>query len=240
MSKKQGNPNKISYSERKRLEEQKQKKQMQRLIWITGIIIAAVVALVWIGSTRDQTAKPATIAVDNMAVLGDKNAPVKIVEYGDFKCPSCQFFSQQIMPQLKKEYIDTGKVAVYFSNFPFIGEDSFTAAYAGQAVYHQNNDAFWTFYDTVYKNQQDEKKVWATTDTLVKLAQDAKLNINFDQLKKDIDGKTYKSEVDKQYSTGNGLGVNSTPTLFVNGVKFTEFSNYNALKQSIEQAQKAK
>lgn len=240
MSGKHGKPNKLSYSERKRIEEQKQRKQMQRLVWITGIIIAAVVALVWIGSTRDQSPKPVTIATDNMAVLGDKNAPVTIVEYGDFKCPSCQYFSQKIMPQLKKDYIDTGKVSVRFSNFPFIGEDSFTAAYAAQAVYHQNNDAFWTFYDTIYKNQQDEKKAWATPDYLVKLAQDAKLNINFDQLKKDIDGKTYKSDVDKQYSFGNDIGVHSTPTLYINGIPFTQFSDYEALKQAIDKAQKAK
>jgi protein-disulfide isomerase len=228
----------MSYSERKRVEEQKQKKQMQRLIWITGIIIAVVVALVWVGSMRSE--KPVSIALDNLPVLGNKSAQVQIVEYGDFKCPSCQYFSQQIMPQLKKEYVDTGKVAVYFSNYPFIGSDSFTAAYAGQAIYHQNNDAFWTFYDTVYKNQQDEKTIWATPDVLVKLAQDAKLPINFDQLKKDIDDKTYKSEVDKQYNTGYSHGVDSTPTLFINGVKFTDFSNYNALKQAIDQAQKAK
>jgi protein-disulfide isomerase len=235
--KKSGKP-KLSYSERKKAEEQKQRKQMQRLIWISAAVIIVIAALIWFAKPGAGT--KANIALDNMPVIGKTDAPVKIVEYGDFKCPSCQYFSQNIYPSLKKDYIDTGVVDLYFSNFPFIGPDSSTAAYAGQAVYHQNNDAFWTFYDLVYKNQKDEKTTWATSDYLVSLAKQANLGLNLDQLKKDIDNKTYKSEVDKQYASGQANQVDSTPTLFVNGVKFDQFSDYNALKQLIDQQQKAK
>jgi protein-disulfide isomerase len=240
--KKQHGKPKLSYSDRKKIEEQRQRKQMQRLIWITAAIVAAVVALVWFAKPGGNTASTAkaNIPTEQLPVIGKTDAPVKIVEFGDFKCPSCKYFSQNIFPSLKKDYIDTGEVALYFSNFPFIGEDSFTAAYAAQAVYHQNNDAFWTFYDLIYKNQQDEKKTWATRDYLADLADKAKLGLNIDQLKKDIDSKTYKSEVDKQYANGQANGVNSTPTLFVNGVKFEQFSDYNALKSLIEQQKKAK
>lgn len=240
--KQQGKP-KLSYSERKKIEDQRQRKQMQRLIWITAAIVIAVVALIWFGkpgSDAGKSAGKANIATEQMPVIGKPDAPIKIIEYGDFKCPSCQFFSQKIFPSLKKDYIDTGEVALYFSHFPFIGPDSYTAAYAAQAVYHQNNDAFWTFYDQIYKNQQDEKKTWATRDFLVDLADKAKLGLNLDQLKKDIDNKTYKPEVDKQYGIGQANGVNSTPTLFVNGVKFEQFADYNALKTLIEQQKKAK
>ncbi|WP_231571258.1 DsbA family protein [Gordoniibacillus kamchatkensis] len=240
--KQQGKP-KLSYGERKKIEEQRQRKQMQRLIWITAAVVVAIAALVAFarpGSNAGGSAAKANISTEHMPVIGKADAPVKIIEYGDFKCPSCRYFSQNVYPSLKKDYIDTGEVALYFSNFPFIGPDSLTAAYAAQAVYHQNNDAFWTYYDLIYKYQQDEKKTWATPDVLVDIADKAKLGLNLDQLRKDIDNKTYKAEVDKQYSSGESNGVNSTPTLFVNGVKFEQFSDYNALKSLIEQQKKAK
>ncbi|MFC0216652.1 DsbA family protein [Paenibacillus chartarius] len=239
MSKKQGKP-KLSYSERKKIEEQKQRKSMQRLIWITIAVVAVIVGLIWLAPGQNGGGQAANISTEGLPVTGNSDAPVKIIEYGDFKCPSCQYFTQQIYPKLKADYIDKGEVALYFANFPFIGKDSFTAAYAAQAVYRQNSEAFWPFYKSIYDNQRDERTAWATSEYLVELASKANLGINLEQLKKDIDGETYKSEVQKQYNSGVSNGVNSTPTLFVNGVKFDKFSDYNALKQLIEQQKGAK
>lgn len=56
--------------------------------------------------------------------LGKDDAPVKVVEFGDFKCPACRTWDVTVLPRLKEEYIDKGKVQLYFINFPFIGKDS--------------------------------------------------------------------------------------------------------------------
>lgn len=64
--------------------------------------------------------------------LGKDDAPVKVVEFGDFKCPACRTWDVTVLPRLKEEYIDKGKVQLYFINFPFIGKDSDLGAAAGE------------------------------------------------------------------------------------------------------------
>jgi protein-disulfide isomerase len=239
--KKKHNHPKMSYSERRKLEQEKQRKQMRIMIWVTAVFVILLVGLIWLtanGSEGKPNAAVHNFSYEKLPVAGKPDAPVKIVEFGDFKCPSCQYFSQNVFPQLKKDYLDTGKAALYFMNFPFIDPDSTTAALAAQAVYHQNNDAFWTYYDAIYKNQGKEHVTWATPEFLVELAQKQGLNLDFERLKKDINDKTYKKEVDEQYAAGEKAGVSSTPTLFINGKEFVNFSDYNALKKAIEDAQK--
>lgn len=214
---------------------------MKRLVWATVAVFVVILLAVIIFDKPKPPAPAASsvsFAYDKLPVLGDPKAPIKIVEFGDYKCPSCQYFSQDIKTQLQKEYIDQGIVAFYFMNYPIIGPDSYTAAYAAQSVYHQNNDAFWKYYETLYINQQDEKNNWATPEFLTELAQVKSLPINIDLLKQDIKSMKYKAEVDEQIAIADKSGVTGTPTLFINGQKFEEVFDYNALKAAIEKVRK--
>ncbi|QHT63978.1 DsbA family protein [Paenibacillus lycopersici] len=207
---------------------------MRKLIWGTAVVVVLGIIAAVIFTPKSN---PTDFDYASLPVLGKTDAPVKIVEFGDYKCPSCQYFSQQVKPQLEKEYIDTGKAAMYFMDFPFIGPDSTTAALAAHAVFHQSNDAFWKYYDLLYKNQPDEKTLWATTDYLVQLAKDNKLDVDYDKMKTDIDKQTYIKEIDKGESTAHKANVQSTPTLFINGKEYTgDFSNYGQLKEAVEKA----
>ncbi|MCR8632647.1 MULTISPECIES: DsbA family protein [Paenibacillus] len=232
---KKNNTNKASYKEQRKLEAQKQQRTTRRLIWITGIFIVAIIAAVIIFQPK---AAPVEIAYDTMPSLGQANAPVKIVELGDYKCPSCQYFSQQFEPQIKKDYVDKGLASFHFMNFTIIGPDSNTAALAGQSVFHQNNDAYWKFYDALYKNQGDEKVQWATPQFLVDLAKKENLPIDYDKLMLDITSKKYQNEVDAHNAFARKNQVNSTPTLFINGKKFDNSMDYNAIKAAIDKAVK--
>jgi protein-disulfide isomerase len=218
------------------IQQEKQRKRMQKLFWITGIVVvAAIIAAIILAPKPDAAA----FNYDQLPTLGKADAPIKIVEFGDYKCTACKAFSQQIEPQLKKDFIDNGTASLSFMNFTIIDPDSVTAALAGQAIFHQNNDAYWKFYDSIYKNQGQEHVPWATPDYLVGLAKQEKLDLDFDKLNKDIVDKTYQSEVDSHNLKANQLRVQSTPTLFINGVEFTgAFNDYEALKKAIEQAQK--
>lgn len=219
-------------AEQERLE--KQRKTMRKLIWGTAIVVVLGIVAAIVFTPKSD---PTNFDYASLPVLGKADAPVKIVEFGDYKCPSCQYFSQQVKPQLEKEYIDSGKVAMYFMDFPFIGADSTTAALAAHSVFHQNNDAYWKYYDALYKNQPDEHTAWATPDYLVKLAKDNNIDVDLDVLKKDIDGKTYEKEVDSSASTAKKANVQSTPTLFINGKEYKgDFSNYAQVKEAVEKA----
>ncbi len=63
-------------------------------------------------------------AYSTQQALGKEDAPVKVVEFGDFKCPACRTWDATVFPRLKEDYINKGKVQFYFINFPFIGKDS--------------------------------------------------------------------------------------------------------------------
>jgi protein-disulfide isomerase len=218
-----------------RIQQAKQKTFMKRLIWITASVVILVIAIIALAQYKP---KPVEIAYDQLPVLGNPNAPVKIVEFGDYKCPTCQVFSQQIEPQLKKDFIDTGIASFYFMNFTFIGPDSNTAALAAQAVYHQNKDEFWKYYHILYDNQGDEGIQWATPDFLTELARKEGLAIDYDKLKKDILDKTYQSDVDQHNAFANKSRINGTPTVLVNGEKIENGMNYASIKAAVEKAQK--
>jgi protein-disulfide isomerase len=225
--------------EKRDLKRKKQEQlDMQRKIRTVVIWTGVLVVIVLIGLLVFQRANaPGTdFKLAEQPGIGNADAPVTIVEFGDFKCPSCQYFSQIIYPQLKKDYIDTGKVRLYFVNYPFIGPDSTTAAQAAEAVFHQKPDAFWGYYDDVYKKQGPETTNWATPETLVNLAKESAPGLDYDLLLKDIQNQTYSAQVKDDYKLGQTAGVSSTPTLYINGKAFLDFSNYPKLQQTIDQA----
>ncbi|MNM92797.1 Disulfide bond formation protein D precursor [compost metagenome] len=229
-----------SIAQRKVEAEQLAKKQRKRqIIWVSTVAVLLALIVVVLAIDPKPAPKVVSFDYDKLAVLGSEDAPVKIVEFGDFKCPACKNANDLIKPKLVSDYIDQGKVAFYFMNLPFIGPDSNTAALATQSVYHLNKEDYWTYFDAIYNNQGDETKEWATPDFLVELAKQANLSIDYDQLKKDIEEKTYQAEVDEQYAKGDSLGISSTPTFFINGVQYTEsLGDYAKLQQAIEDASK--
>ncbi|WP_234414210.1 DsbA family protein [Paenibacillus sp. CAA11] len=181
-------------------------------------------------------------AYDQLPVLGNPNAPVKIVEYGDYQCPYCRTFNQEVKPELKS-YIDEGKVAFYFSDFLVIENapgDSNRAALAARSVYHQNKDAFWQFHDALYRDQGQEESGWITTDFLVNLAKSEKLDIDYDLLRKDIENKTYQNEVDEQNEFASKQKLEGTPSLFINGKEqaYPDFMKPDNVKKAIDEAVK--
>ncbi|HEY2493835.1 MAG TPA: thioredoxin domain-containing protein [Paenibacillus sp.] len=227
----------INTAAQRRLQQELQKKRMQKIMWITGscIVVLVILLLVIKPSSNETTAD---FAYDQLPVIGDTNAPVKIVEFGDYKCPACQGFSQSYKPQIVKDYVDKGLVSFYYMNYLIISPDtdSNTAALAAQAVYHQSNEEFWKYYHVLYDNQQDEQKEWATPEYLVELAREAKLDIDYDKLAKDIADKTYQKEVDEQMKFANSLDIRSTPTVYINGQKLADGSSYASLTKEIDAA----
>ncbi len=207
----------------------------KKLIWITILILVVILIIAAMVKPRSSGE---SFEYDQLPVLGSKDAPVKIVEFGDFKCPSCQVFALRVEPLLKQDYIDTGIASLYFMNFTIIGPDSYTAALAGQSIFHQNNDAFWQFYEAIYKNQGDERVAWATPDFLSELARKQGLKVDLDKLHQDILGQTYRAEVEQQNAKADKAKVQGTPTLFINGKKFEDVFDYAKLKAAIEQARK--
>ncbi|QGQ94843.1 hypothetical protein EHS13_08125 [Paenibacillus psychroresistens] len=213
-----------------RLAEVARKKKMRSIMLIVVAIIAvAVIVLAIIQANQPKKGFP--FDYESQPTIGQANAPLKLVEFGDFKCPICKDFSTKVYPQLKKDFIDTGKAQMSFIDFQII-PGSMPAAIAAKSIFHQNKDAFWTYYDALYEAQQDEHTDWATSEFLTNLAKTKNIPVDYDLLKKDIDDNVYLKEVQEEYRTAQKTKIGGTPALFMNGfeIPLNTVMNYEQLK----------
>ncbi|WP_083204937.1 thioredoxin domain-containing protein [Bacillus sp. FJAT-27264] len=234
----------LSKQERDRTKQDKQKQTNRMFVIGTIAFVVIIFVVLFMMASKDSSstttaAEPTSFNYSELPRLGKEDAPVKIVEFGDFKCPACAQFTGLIKPQIVKELVEPGKASFYFVNMAFIGPDSETASLAALSIYHQNADEFWKFFDAVYANQGDENAKWATEDYLVGLAEKEKLNIDLELLRKDIKERTYYDELQRDIKTASGAGVNNTPTIFINGVKSAEPFNFDAISAEVNAAAKA-
>ena len=215
--------------------------QIQRLMTYVGVAaVALVLVLVGLfvvdfGSVIRGEAK---LSTENQPTLGSPDAPVEVVEFADFKCPACSVFKTQVFPDLKANYIDTGKIRFSFLNFPLpIGPDSWIAANAVECVYHEiGNGAFWDYYHGLFVNQGPEHQTWATPDLLVQLAQDyIDRPVDTDSLRSCIVDERYRGEAERDREMGVTAEIPGTPTVFVNGQMLRDF-RYGTIAGAIDRA----
>jgi len=172
------------------------------------------------------------INYNNQPYMGANEAKVKVVMFADYKCPACKNWELNFLDQFKKDFIDTGKVKLYFMNFAFIDRDSIMAASAGEAVAKQNIDSFWQFHRKIFEHQGDERKIWATPEYLLQLAEGIE-GLDTKQLEHDLNERTYMLDVKEDFKIAGSLGVNGTPKFIVNDVLLPT-SDYNYLTKAIE------
>ncbi|HEX2432162.1 MAG TPA: DsbA family protein [Aestuariivirgaceae bacterium] len=144
-------------------------------------------------------------------ILGKSDAPVTIVEYASATCPHCAAFHKDVFPQLKSEFIDTGKVKFIFREFPF--DDLALAAF--MLARCAPPEKYFPMLDVLFEQQQ----VWASKEARVELGKIAQLagigEDGFDKCLKNEDlAKGIMAIRDK---AANTYGVEATPTFFVNG-----------------------
>jgi protein-disulfide isomerase len=169
-------------------------------------------------SVNNQAANELVLPIvfePNGSYLGNPNATVTVIQYGDYQCPYCEAFFQNTWPQLKAEYVDTGKIRFSFQDYAFLGPDSTTAAMAAHCAGDQYR--FWQYHDYLYLHQGGENSGWASVANQKQFA--AQLGLNTDQFDQCLDSGKYLQEVQTEIATGRSQGVTAVPTFFVNGTK---------------------
>lgn len=161
-------------------------------------------------------------------VLGDNNAKVTMVEFADFQCPFCGQWQQTVFQEIKSKYIDTGKIRFVFMDFAFLGTESVRAAEAARCAADQNK--FWEYHDYLFTKQNGENEGALSDTNLKQFAQDKQLDVA--EFNKCFDGNTHTQKLLSEYDKAVGYGVQSTPTVFINGNKYEgvlPFSEYEAV-----------
>tara|TARA_B110000438_G_scaffold286622_1_gene318034 strand:- start:87 stop:791 length:705 start_codon:yes stop_codon:yes gene_type:complete len=132
-------------------------------------------------SPKIEQVGPAKITMDTFLlngspILGDPNAPITLVEFGDYQCHYCNVFFESIEDDIIKNYVETGKVKMIFKDYNIIGPDSVKASQGAHCANDQG--LFWEYHDILYSNWTGENNGWASGTNLANFAQEVGLDTN--------------------------------------------------------------
>ena len=206
-----------------------------------SIIVAGVIVASAVWYTRAPSSAPSPVSESRVAasalltaragdlMLGAENAPVTIIEYGDFQCPFCGRFHQTISPTLREQYIKTGKVKFIWRDFAFLGQESTDAARAAHCAGEQ--EKFWDYHDYLFGHQNGENRGAFSIPNLKQFARAIGISqTEFDQC---LDSQKYADTVASDTKIGREVGVNGTPTTFVNGERIVGLVSFATIEESI-------
>ncbi len=233
-------------SKREELREKRARQERRtRIFWIGAIVIVVVgLAALIVGPQIVESFTPVGNIVTvtpnvpiqpNRNSAGNPNAPVKVVEYGDYQCTACQAFEQNYYNTLIKNYVDTGKVYFTFQPFKVIGPESDNAAQAAYCAADQGK--YWQMHDTLFGNQGAENS-GVFVDKRVK-AMAAAAGLDTAAFNACYDSHKYADQLNKDQQAALALGLNSTPSFTIDG-KLVSWQNMDEIMTAIQNATQGK
>lgn len=218
-----------------KLQLEQRKKLFQKILLWCGATIAVILCfwaiINFTGSsqtTPQQIYKTPPPITEQDASIGPNNAKVTLIEYADFQCPACYAYH----PLVKKLLEDfKGKMRFVYRYFPLINthQHALISAKAAYAAGLQNK--FWEMHDMLFEHQND----WAFNNKAQNIFVDyaAKIGLDVMKYKSDFANTGYEKIIMDQENKGVEVGVNSTPTFFVNGKHVDNPPGYDAFKKII-------
>lgn len=159
------------------------------------------------------------------AAQGSESAPVTIVEFLDYRCGFCARYATETYPQIKRDYVDTGKVRYLVRALPFLGPESGNAAQAALCAADQGGDrVYFDYHDLLFANSST-----LSNQTYKDLA--GQLSLNATAFATCLDGGKYAAQVEAEAGLAMQVGANGTPTFFINGnplVGAQPYANFQA------------
>jgi protein-disulfide isomerase len=226
---------------------------MQNLKVLAAAVIGTLVLIVGAGFLLSGDESKANKPVDQVRLLGDQrhveatssgvlavgseastssneaNIKATIVEFSDFQCPACKA-SQPLVDQVMSKY--AGKVRLVYRNFPLeqLHKNALAAARVAEAV--AETGKYWPFHDVLFEKQEEWAESGNVEEFFNTYAKD--LGIDTEVVKKGLTDNKYLDLVRKDQSDGTALGINATPTFFVNGVKVDTVSLSGAVENALK------
>ncbi|HTK33324.1 MAG TPA: thioredoxin domain-containing protein [Candidatus Paceibacterota bacterium] len=198
-------------------------------IIILGLIFWGLVVAMNKPTTGSIVGTPAPVTSEDH-ILGPKNAPVTMIEYGDFQCPACGAYFP-LVKRLTQEASTT--LRLVFRHFPLPQHaNAPITAQASEAAALQGK--FWEMYDMIYGNQSEWSDLPDAHAVMYSYAQ--KIGLDMVKFKADLDSNAVKQSVSDDQAEGDKIGINATPTFFVNGKIISNPQSYEAFKALIEAA----
>lgn len=205
-----------------------------KIILSVGIGFFAILALLIYstntGPGSQIIADPALLISDTSHMTSTRDAKVNVIEFGDFQCPACAY-ANPIVQQLIEAYKGNLDVNFVFRHFPLAQHsNAIISAEAAEAAGAQGK--FWEMNDMLYRGQNEWSSNSNSLEIFVGYAQ--KLGLNVKIFTDSINQNKFQDVIVKDRSDGQALGVNSTPTFFINGEKITGVPNFDNFKKIID------
>ena len=210
------------------------------LVFISGIAVGYIwrgrSIIVGIANDLNRILGPGTapkeqvydVSADNNPARGPENAPVTIVEFSDYQCPYCTAWHKEVYGKLLENYGD--QIRFVYRDFPLAGihSEAFPAAEAANCAGEQGH--YWPYHDMLFDGGPD------TLGIATYLAYAKELSLDMTQFQVCMDDHRYADEVQADYDYALGLGLQSTPTFFINGIIVVGAQPYEIFEQKIESA----
>lgn len=184
-----------------------------------GSLLIIGLGIYFLGSEEQTTADSLadnTVLVRQNSHQTNPRGKVTVVEFGDYQCPACAA-AYPAVKALEEKYKDNKDFNFVFRNFPLpMHRNALTAAEAAEAAGEQGK--YWEMNNMLYEKQRD----WGESSDAMKffLQYATELQLDVNQFEKAITDEKYSSFISKDKNDGNSIGVDSTPTFYINGEKF--------------------
>ncbi len=155
----------------------------------------------------------ATFLDNGSPILGKPDAPVTLVEFGDYQCHFCNVFFHSTEESIIRNYVDTGKVKMIFKDYNIIGPDSVTSSHGAHCASDQG--LFWEYHDILYANWTGENNGWASPENQLGFAQ--ALGLDIDQWSECVAKGIHSQRILASNEDAKSLELGGTPAFFVIG-----------------------
>jgi len=211
-----------------------------------GIVVVGVGLMIYGARRKDVQAATSPVELQAMNAtdlmkeakgvrMGPDAAKVQVLVFSDYECPACAYLATNIEPLVRSEFVETGRIQYIVYDFPLVGihQYSFLAARAGRCAEDQGK--FWEYHELILGQQNS----WAyssavPTDKFVSFA--AQLGLNPDTFRQCLNSDAHAALVTANLRLGEDIGINETPTVFIDGRRIANPNDWDALKAEIQRA----
>ena len=211
------------------------KAPIKMLVTITLALVIVMGALLFVvNSGGNTTAVGDAPPTEDVPTTGDEDAPVSIVEFGDYKCPACANWDSEIVPQLYDDYVDAGDASLSYYNYIGFGEESLLASLSALSIYEEAPDQFWNYHHALMQ-QAGQQGSQVTTDLLLELAEEHAPDVDQDELEDAILNQEAMPRIEEDHSVIQEFDVQATPTIMVNDQLIDDPFDYGAIQDAIDE-----
>ncbi len=226
-------------TEARRTSQRERKRQQQRMWMIIAALgaIAVVGALIFANSQSQAagTPPPATTLAPELisgSTKGAADAPVNVTVYSDFECPACKAFAESAGRQLDEEYVATGKVLFDYNHYPLPQYEPGATWAANAAECAAVQGKFWEMHDFLFQEQGKQGTNTFTQGRLRSMGE--ALGLDAGEFSDCLSREEFRQTIRDDVNQARQLGVNATPTIYVNGQQV--LFSYPEIKAAIDAA----